>query len=369
MGASNRNRTTEEFITAAKKKHGDRFSYSQVQYFNSKTPITIICSKHGSFESTPKNHIINKNGGCSGCCNITTSDMIEKFVKVHGNKYDYRLVEYTTIKTPVIIICPTHGKFKQTPDKHSQGQKCPHCSGKVNITKETFIQRSNEIHDSKYDYSKIENISDDRITIICPIHGEFDQLKTSHLSGRGCYKCSGKMNIGQDVFISRSNEIHGNKYDYTNTIYKNNKTRIEIVCPKHGKFTQLAGKHLRGQGCPKCARQNHTSKAESIIDQYLSKNNIVFTREHTFPDCKNKKLLRFDFYLDYKSQNIVIEYNGKQHFESYDLWGGEARLELTKINDSIKRTYLQANNIPYIDIHFKDEKRIVEILDEYLKQF
>lgn len=363
-----KNRTTEEFIIAAKKKHGTIFSYDKVKYLDSKTPVEIICPKHGSFISSPKNHIVTKSGGCSACCIITTDDIIKKFTHIHGDKYDYSLVDYSKAKTPVIIICPTHGEFKQTPDSHIKGSRCPSCVSRLKITKEIFITRSNEIHNNKYDYSKIGNVLGKRVTIICPIHGEFEQLIHSHLGGRGCYKCSGKMNIGHEEFVRRAENIHGDKYDYTESVYKNGRTSVEIICRKHGKFTQIADKHLSGQGCPKCALQKHTSKAESIIEQYLRKTNISFSREHTFPDCKNKYVLRFDFYIQYNNKNVIIEYNGKQHYEASENWGGQKRLELTKINDSIKRDYLKKSNIPHLDIHFKDEKQIISILEEFLKQ-
>jgi hypothetical protein len=127
----------------------------------------------------------------------TTQLFIEDAKKVHGDKYDYSQVEYKNARTKVCIICPQHGEFWQTPVKHiSSKQGCPKCGDILNgfrkrIGNENFIKHSKKIHNNKYDYSKVEYINiDTKVCIICPQHGEFWQTPYCHLNGHGCPICN-----------------------------------------------------------------------------------------------------------------------------------------------------------------------------------
>lgn len=142
---------------------------------------------------------------------------------------------------------------------------CPKCykNHKFNLIyekslehKSKFLKKASEKHNNKYDYSKIDYKNNStKVKIICPIHGEFKQAPAKHLSSNGCPKCSGnEKNIDKNRFIEKAVEKHGTKYDYTNIDYKNYSTKIEIYCPKHGIFKQSPNLHCCGQGCPKCGR-------------------------------------------------------------------------------------------------------------------
>ena len=122
---------------------------------------------------------------------------IEKAYTVHGNKYDYSKVEYYNCKEKVCIICPEHGEFWQTPDNHLQGRGCPICRYISSSKKNTknindFIKKAEEVHNKKYDYSKVEYKNNStKVCIICPEHGEFWQTPTVHIDKKqGCPKCS-----------------------------------------------------------------------------------------------------------------------------------------------------------------------------------
>ena len=92
-----------------------------------------------------------------------------------------------------------------------------------------------------------------KVKIICPIHGEFEQILHDHLNGYGCSYCSGKKNYIND-FILQSNLRHNNEYDYSKVILKNYKTKVKIICKEHGEFEQMPSNHVRGNGCPVCNR-------------------------------------------------------------------------------------------------------------------
>ena len=113
-----------------------------------------------------------------------TKEFIAKAKAVHGDKYDYSKVNYVNSFTKVTIICPKHGEFEQTPNLHLKSQGCPNCYGNKKMTIEEFIKRAKEVHGDKYDYSKVKYVNAlTKVTIICPIHGEFEQTPAKHLLG------------------------------------------------------------------------------------------------------------------------------------------------------------------------------------------
>jgi hypothetical protein len=127
---------------------------------------------------------------------LTLNDFIEKSKLVHGDKYDYSLVEYKNNKQKIKIICPEHGEFEQTPKNHMNGKHCKKCgSANTGLKKRAninnFIETANLIHENKYDYSLVEYQSAiKKIKIICPVHGIFEQQPSAHVSQKqGCPSC------------------------------------------------------------------------------------------------------------------------------------------------------------------------------------
>lgn len=114
----------------------------------------------------------------------------EKAKKVHGDKYDYTNVNYVKNNIKVCIICNEHGEFWQNPNNHLQGQGCPKCKGKNNST-ESIIERFKKVHGNRYDYSKVEFKGvDKKVCILCSIHGEFWQTPYKHVQcHNGCPIC------------------------------------------------------------------------------------------------------------------------------------------------------------------------------------
>ena len=356
------------FIAKANVIHNNKYCYSEVEYVNNKTNIKIMCPIHGMYLTTPERHLINV--GCPICSGykMNTNSFIDKANIVHGNNYDYSLVEYVNNKLKIKIICSLHGIFEQTSTMHLNGQGCPKCaivtnSNKRKYNSNDFINKATLKHGNKYDYSLV-NYTHSRIKvkIICPIHGVFEQNPSLHILGNNCPKCSlikanDSKRMTTDVFINKANLIHGGKYDYSNVKYVGSNNKIIILCSKHGKFEQNPSNHLMGQGCPIC----NESKGESKIMKILTNNNIDFSFQKTFNDCKgNVHKLPFDFYLP--KFGVVIEYNGLQHYEPIKYFGGLKTFNRILRCDEIKRNYLNENNIKLITIKFLDFDNINTIL-------
>ena len=293
---------------------------------------------------------------------LTLEEFIEKARNIHGDKYDYSLVDYKNSTTKVKIICPIHGVFEQKPNIHLDGSGCIKCGGNIKLTTNEFIQKSRNIHGDKYNYDiTIYNGHENKVKIICPIHGIFEQKANNHLYGADCFKCKGSKKKTSEDFILEANKIHNNKYDYSLVDYKNNKIKIKIICPTHGVFEQVPISHLRNIGCPFC----NESKGELKINNFLLKNNILYNREKTFDGCIFKNKMKYDFYLI--EYNICIEYDGVQHFKSRKHFGGEKMLLETQYRDKIKNEYCKNNNIRLVRIPYSEYDNIENILNKELK--
>ena len=122
------------------------------------------------------------------------------------------------LQTNILIICNIHGIFEQNPINHTHKKYgCPHCSKNKKETTKSFISKAKKIHGDLYDYSLVDYInSNTKIKIICSVHGVFEQLPSNHLCGKICYMCVGKQKTTED-FIKEANIIHNNKYDYSLT--------------------------------------------------------------------------------------------------------------------------------------------------------
>lgn len=125
----------------------------------------------------------------------------------------------------------------------------------------TFIERANQVHAGKYDYSKtVYKNMHDKVIITCPEHGDFEQAPTNHLAGKGCPDCNPSKRNTQASFVKKARAVHGDKYDYSKVVFTRNKDKVIIICPKHGEFFQEANSHLQGFGCPECNNEQRSAR-------------------------------------------------------------------------------------------------------------
>lgn len=300
--------TQQQFLDKVKKNIGDEYenySFKETIYINQRTKVKVNCKLHGDF-FIMAGHLMNqKNTGCPECHNKTKRKNTEQFIKkaqeVHGDEnYDYSQTKYINNKTKVKIICSVHGIFETTPrDFLLNKSRCPEC-GKENSAK--------------------------------------------------------KRASNTNLFIKKAREIHGNKYDYSLVDYKNNHEKIKIICPIHGVFEQSPNSHLGGNGCIKCKN----SKGEEKINSFLVSKNVFFEKEKTFKNLKDERKLRYDFYIP--SKNLLIEYQGSQHFKN--VFGSKRKIWLKqKHHDWLKRKYAKDNGYKLLTIPYWDYNIINEILN------
>lgn len=220
-----------------------------------------------------------------------TVNFISKVVKIHADRYNYDKVEYVGAKKKVTIICKEHGEFNQTPNKHLGGQGCPDC-GKASSIKNRksntadFVIKANKLHNNIYSYGNVtyENNST-KVSISCPLHGNFNQTPSSHLNGNGCPDCGSinstlKQTHSKQDFIKKARLRHGDKFNYDNVVYINTNLKIKIICPVHGEFEQKPSKHLL-HDCNKCGQIKANENSRTIPIR-LKKTSYNLTRRLIF---------------------------------------------------------------------------------------
>lgn len=203
----------EEFLKKAKAIHGELYDYSLFEYINNHTKGKIICQKHGVFEQMSYNHLLGK--GCNKCGRIktinahkyTTEEFIKRAKLIHGDTYNYDLVDYIRSQIKIKIICGLHGIFEQLPQGHLRGMGCNECrhitvGNLLRSNKEDFVNKAKLVHNDLYDYSLFEYIHiHAKGKIICHKHGIFEQEPNSHLDGNGCSKCTHRVSKSETKWL------------------------------------------------------------------------------------------------------------------------------------------------------------------------
>ena len=267
--------TQIEVITQFKETHGNKYDYSKVKYENSEKKVTIICETHGPFKQSPTNHKNGSGcPKCAGKGMLSQKEIIEQFKETHGERYDYSKVNYTGHSKKVIIICKIHGLFKQKPGEHKKGSGCPKCAGNKQFSTDEIVQIFKKVHGDRYDYTKVNyKSSSSSIEIICKEHGIFKQTPGAHKTGQGCPKCAGFGFTTKDI-IQQFEAVHGKKYDYSLVKYEHKHKPVTIICKLHGKFNQYINDHLRGIGCRTCNIGWFKPKILQFIESIENKRSI-----------------------------------------------------------------------------------------------
>jgi hypothetical protein len=304
-------KSIDEFIEQAQFVHQNKdslsiYDYSNVEYINTKTKVSIICKKHGIFKQTPKEHL--KGLGCRLCYldqankNLLQTD--EEFIKraqlVHQDNdgspiYDYSDVKYINARTKVSIKCKQHGTFEQSPDNHVKGHGCAKCARFINSVKrlkttDEFIKESQLVHRDKdgspiYDYSNVDyKGAEYKVNIKCNQHGIFEQSPNGHLQGHGCPACSSSKrysaisiewlsSLPQDDDINIRHALNGGEYKIPNSKYF-----ADGFCSKTNTIYEFHGCYWHG--CPVC---------------YPNRSEFNLVNKKTFEECYSNTLKKKEF--------------------------------------------------------------------------
>lgn len=311
---------------------------------------------------------------------LNREEIEKRCIEIHGDKYDLSNIEYKGYDEYIFPVCKTHGSFKITPHNllnknHPCG--CPKCGnlkkGKSKkLTNNEFLERTNTIHNNKYEYLDEYVNERTKIRIKCPIHGIFNKTPLSHIHlKQGCPECSKIENTNKrrkdiDEYLKQIREKHNNFYIYNRDIileqYKNNKSYINVICPIHGEFSIKALNHLQGQGCKECGKLKTKPKLtkEEIIKRCIDKHND----EYEYIDVVNGKIIAKC------KKHGIFEQNAQNH---YDRGSGcpECAKEKyhqseTKLYNILKNTF---NNTEIIHIFKNKEILGNQEIDIYFPEY
>lgn len=308
-----------------------------------------------------------------------TELFISKSKLIHGDKFTYDNAIYVNAKTKVSVTCNTHGDFLISPNNHLNGGGCPKCRGRWTTLEEAhseFINKANDIHQWKYDYSEVilnPKDKNHKIKIKCKLHGYFFQLPRAHVHNKsGCTECGKvtfhtKTNLGVDNFVAKARVVHGNKYAYDKVVYRHAHEKVIITCPLHGDFSITPANHWSAQvGCPSCYKCS-SSKGEQAVKKWLDDNGYRYKCQMTFNGLIHVSPLKYDFYI--KELNLLIEFDGEYHYIPITFSKkitAEEQFKLTQLRDQIKTEYAKTNGIHLLRIRYDDD--ITHILSNYFNK-
>ena len=309
------------FIKKSIKVFGKTYDYSSVDYINQRTKVKIRCIKHDlQFEQIP--YVFLQGIGCSKCSkeNIDSKRSDETLIKIRNyvKKLEGKCLseEYNTNEKNLQFECKYGHQFHRTWGQIKTKKRwCPECSRKEKKNKsiDIFIAKAKKIHNDNYDYSKTKYTDNDKVSVICKVHGEFEQSRSVHLRGGGCKLCgiesSKSKQRGVKVtnrgikktsekynptleFIKKAKLVHGDRYDYSELEYINSKTKVKIICKEHGAFEVLPSNHLKARNCPTCAqitkgdkrrftKEDFISKAIKVHGEFYSYNKVDYVNSQT----------------------------------------------------------------------------------------
>ena len=354
---------------------------------------------------------------------LTQKEFVEK--ALHFNPHlDFSKAEYINGKSNVVVICPIHGEFEMLASSFFRPTCCPKCD--LEKRKQEFIKEAKAIHGDKYDYSKIEYVSNKTpVEIICPVHGSFWQTPCSHKHGYGCSKCSKKHKPTTEEWIESVKDLYGGKYDFSKVRYVTNKTPVIMICPEHGEFYPLPSNYAKGiSGCPKCndirkhkqfakTTEQFITEASGIHRDLYNYDHVIYVnaatpvkiicKEHGefeqspvshltgcgCPKCKLKNQTKLynklkgefpneEIIFEYRSEwlgrqridiyfpkyKIGIEYDGIQHFQPSLRFGGIEKFEKTKQWDRQKEQLCLENNCTLFRLKYDYKKSdYLQLLD------
>ena len=246
-------------------------------------------------------------------------------------------------------------------------ENCRVCSSNnQRYSNEDFVIKARQIHGEKYNYDLVEyKTSLSRVIIFCNLcKNTFLQAPGSHLRGNGCLICSGYKKYTKEEFSKKAIEVHGNRFDYNLVDYVNTETKVKIFCNKCKEiFFQAPHNHLGGNGCPVCK----LSKGEIKVANFLSGKKIFFEKQKVFDDLISINHLKFDFYLSELNLLIEYDGEGhyKLIFGS-TIEEKQKNLEYCQKNDQIKNEWAKTNNIPLLRIPYWDFDRIEELVEAFI---
>ena len=353
-------RIREDHIIKMVQERGETFI--KCYYKDDKLRIEYKCNKCDElFDVSYYYYKSKKECRCIKKDRIINYEYVKEYISEKGDCIISN--EYIRAKNKLEIKCGRCDQvFLMTWDDYQGGRRCGKCSRSYKKTYD-YVKQYIETHGDTIISKEYVN-NKNKITIRCgKCEYIYEMTIANYQNGKRCIKCGRqRASVKRSLDPTYVESIVSKYGDKLISSYKNSKTKIDVECQKCGNIYKVLFYHFRDGSRCLC---NTISKGEMHIEDYLKELNIEYRREKTFEECKNERQLRFDFYLPV--QDLLIEFDGIQHFKPVKAFGGEKYLKDVQINDLIKNEYCFENNKYLLRICYKNLKNVKEILSNYLK--
>ena len=368
----NAKKTDAQFKNEVKNLVGSEYTFLE-SYVNTATKLRVKHNKCGNIYKVRPHDFLNNGRRCPYCAGLakkTDNQFKHEVFNLVGNEYTF-LDSYVNNHTKLKV---KHNKCGNTyevkPNTFLRGNRCPYCSGKLKKTDDQFKQ-------------EVRNLVGDEYTFLDSYVNAMTKLRAKHnkcgkvykvqpalfLRGSRCPYCSSNLKKTDSQFKQEVKNLVGNEYEFLDA-YVNARTKLGVKHNKCGNIYKVAPSvFLRGDRCPYC---NRRPKGEVIINKILKSLKIKYEYQKTFDDLKDTGLLSYDFFIP--NQNILIEYQGEQHYQPIDYFGGDDKFKTQQKHDKMKSDYAKGNGynliaVPYTEDTFSKIKKylVKHGLEQHLK--
>ena len=345
-------KTDEEFKQEVYNLVGNEYTFLE-SYVNNATKLKVKHNKCGNvYEVKPSNFLSGER--CPYCRSRKDKETDEQFHQevyiLVGNEYTF-LDSYVNAMTKLRVKHNKCGNiYEVTPNSFLRGSRCPYCAGLAKKTDKEFKQEVYDLVGNEYIFLDSYVNAKTKIRVRHNKCGNVYKVKPTHfLTGIRCPYCNGNFKKTNEEFKQEIYDLVDNEYTFLDT-YVNTHTKLRVRHNECGNVYKVAPTtFLSGYRCPYC----NSSKGELIIDKVLKSLRINYEAQKTFDDLKDKLYLSYDFYIP--SQNILIEYQGIQHYEPVDIFGGEDAFISQQKHDQMKLDYAKEHGYNLITVPYTED--------------
>lgn len=355
-----RRKTNQEFLKEMQDKVGDSYIFLQ-PYVNTKTALACFHEDCGRVIYIRPDSLLN-NKGCNDCYGShkrTIQQVKDDLYKVHGNKIVLaKDAHYSGTAYPIRVHC-TVCNFEWSPRYVDllAGHGCPNCYGTVKRNTKSYQAKLDKLYGHVYEVLSPYIDSSSKIKVKhLPCGNVWSPVADELIQREACSKCHKQKTLAE--FKKELYDLVGDEYVALSKT-GDNTYMIRHSCGLEYEYNGSKILH-NGQRCPRCTSM---SCGEVLVSEVLDKYNIKYIYQKSFNDLRYKKKLRFDFYLP--TLNTCIEYDGKQHFQPVEYFGGLKTLKGGKIRDNLKDYYCHINRINLIRIPYTFNT--ISKVDKYIK--
>lgn len=351
-------KTNTEFKKEVYDLVGDEYTFLD-RYVNARTKLGVRHNKCGHiYKVLPSNFL--QGARCPYCATtaLKTNEQFQHEVfSLVGDEYVF-LDTYVNGKTKLRVKHNSCGHiYKTTPGNFLYGYRCPYCFGTHKKTDAQFKQEVYDLVGNEYTFLEAYISNKTKLKIKHNVCGEiYGVTPRDFLRGYRCPYCAGLIKKTDTQFKQEVYNLVGKEYTFLDN-YINNRTKIRVKHNKCGNVYEVKpNDFLSGKRCPYCREP----KGETIITKILDTLNINYDPQKTFDDLVDTTYLSYDFYIP--DQAILIEYQGMQHYEPIDYFGGDSAFEKQQKHDKMKADYAKDHGynliaVPYTEDTFSNIKK------------